>query len=130
MITITQRHNEARLQGSLDDLNRGAGNPAVRVYGGVRPAQASGVPTSAMLVEIPLTKPAGVIANGVLTLTQDVNGLIANTGVATWARFVDGDGETCFDADAGEGDGPWEVQLAKEQLYAGGEARIVSAILG
>lgn len=129
-ITITVAHNEYRLVGSLQHLNAGEGNPAIRIYGGERPAQASQTPTSAMLVEIPLTKPAGTVANGLLNLTQETNGLIMNTGIATWARFVNGDGATCFDASAGEGEGAWEVQLAKAQLYAGGEARLVAAVLG
>lgn len=129
-ITITTRHNEARLNGSLNDLNLGAGNPAIRIYGGTRPTLASDTPASAMLVEIPLTKPAGTISGGSLMLTASGPGMIGNTGIATWARFVDGDGATCFDADAGEGEGAWEVRLAQAQLYAGGELSLVSAVLG
>lgn len=133
-ITITPTHNDYRLSGSLNHLNQGAGTPGIRIYGGERPALATDVPGSAMLVEIPLTKPAGVVASNVLTITPAGPGLIGNTGIATWARFVNGDGETCFDAKAGQGEPPegqfWEVRLQQTQLYAGGEVSLLSCVLG
>lgn len=129
-ITITTKHNTARLVGSLADLDAGAGNAAIRIYGGTRPASPDTVPTEAALVEIGLTKPAGTVGGGVLTLTQADNGLIVNSGTATWARVVDGAGATCFDCDAGEGVGAWEIQLSQAGLYAGGEVALVSAVLG
>lgn len=135
-INVTQRHNESRLGGSLSDLNVGAGTPAIRVYGGTKPNTANDPPTSAMLVSIPLTKPAGTISGGQLTLTPSGAGLIANSGVPTWARAVDCNGDTCFDMDAGpvgtvENPATWELQLAyTTQLYAGGEVTLASAVLG
>ena len=116
--------------GSLADLDVGVGNAAIRIYEGTRPASPDDTPTSAMLVEIGLTKPAGSVSGGVLTLTQADNGLIMNSGTATWARVVDGDGATCFDCDAGEGVGAWEIQLSQAVLYAGGEVALVSSVLG
>lgn len=130
MIQITTALNEARLSGVLGFLDTGTGNAAIRIYGGTRPTSVNDVPGSAMLVSIPLTKPAGTVASGVLTLTQDEDGLIQNSGIATWARVVNGNGTTAFDCDAGEGVGAWEVQLAQVQLFAGGGARLVSAVLG
>ena len=129
-ITITTAHNDARLGGTLAYLDTGTGNAAVRIYGGTRPATPADVPTSAMLVQVGLTKPAGSVAAGVLTLTQLEDGLIAETGIATWARVVNGNGDTAFDCDCGEGAGAWEVTLAQTQLYAGGAARITAAVLG
>lgn len=129
-LSITTKHANSRHQGSISDLDTGAGNAAVRIYGGARPATPEDPPTSVMLVQISLTKPCGTVADGLLTLTPLDDGLIAETDTATWARFVDGDGATCFDCDAGQGAGAWEVQLAQSTLYAGGDARIVSAVLG
>jgi hypothetical protein len=129
-IAITQKHNNARLVGSLADLDVGVGNAAIRIYEGTRPASPDDTPTSVMLVQIGLTKPAGTVSGGLLTLTQAENGLIQNSGTATWARVVDGDGATCFDCDAGEGVGAWEIQLSQAVLYAGGEVALVSAVLG
>lgn len=120
----------AAMNGRLSFLDTGAGNAAVRIYGGTRPATAADTPTSAMLVQISLTKPCGTVADGTLTLAQLEDGLIGNTGTATWARVVNGDGATAFDCDAGQGVGAWEVQLGQVTLYAGGAARITSAVLG
>lgn len=129
-IAITQAHADARLSGTLAHLDTGTGHAAVRIYGGTRPATPAAVPSSAMLVQVSLTKPAGTVNAGVLTLTELEDGLIDETGVATWARVVNGNGDTSFDCDCGQGVGAWEVQLASTQLYAGGAARIVSALLG
>lgn len=129
-LTVHSRHADARHTGSIADLDTGTGNAAIRIYGGTRPATPATAPSSAMLVEIILTKPCGSVSGGLLTLTQSADGLIAETGTATWARIVNGDGATAFDCDAGQGAGAWEVQLAQVLLYAGGDARITSAVLG
>ena len=129
MIVITERHNEARLAGTLADLDAGTGSARLRIFGGTRPATPHDDPVGDLLVEIALAKPAGTIANGALTLIAAADGLIQNSGVATWARAITGDGATAFDCDAGEGPGPWEVQLVAAQLYAGGDAKLVSAVL-
>jgi hypothetical protein len=102
----------------------------LRVYGGVRPASPADVPSSAMLVEIALTKPAGTILDGLLTLTQQEDGLITATGVATWARLVNGNDVTALDMDCSSTDGSGDVKLASTTLYLGGDVRMVSAVLG
>jgi hypothetical protein len=129
-IQITQAHNEARLQGTLGFLDTGSNNARVRIYGGTRPASVTDEPGTALLVEIELTKPSGTINSGLLSLTQLQDGLIQNSGIATWARAVNGNNAVAFDCDAGEGPGAWEVQLAQAQLFAGGDAKITSAVLG
>lgn len=83
-----------------------------------------------MLVQCALAKPCGTVAAGALTLSSPIDATIATTGTATWARVVNGNGDTAFDCDAGQGSGAWEVQLAEASLYAGGTARITSAVLG
>lgn len=129
-VAITVEHNEARLAGTLAFLDEGPQPARLRVYGGVRPASPADVPSSAMLVEIALTKPAGTILAGLLTLTQQEDGLITATGVATWARLVNGNDVTALDLDCSGTDGDGDVKLATTTLYLGGDARMVSAILG
>lgn len=129
-VAITVEHNEARLAGTLSFLDEGPQPARLRVYGGVRPASPADVPSSAMLVEIALTKPAGTILDGLLTLTQQEDGLITATGVATWARLVNGNDVTALDLDCSGTDGDGDVKLATTTLYLGGDARMVSAILG
>ncbi len=128
--TITTALADARLSGALAFLDTGPGNAAVRIYGDPRPATPADPPTTAMLVQVSLTKPAGSVAAAVLTLTQLEDGLIATSGSATWARVVNGNGDTAFDCDCGTGPGAWEVQLPQATLYAGGAARITIAVLG
>jgi hypothetical protein len=129
-VAITVEHNEARLAGTLAFLDEGPQPARLRVYGGARPAIPADVPSSAMLVEIALTKPAGTIFDGLLTLTQQEDGLITATGVATWARLVNGNDVTALDLDCSGTDGDGDVKLATTTLYLGGDARMVSAILG
>jgi hypothetical protein len=129
-VAITVEHNEARLAGTLAFLDEGPQPARLRVYGGVRPASPADVPSSAMLVEIALTKPAGTILDGLLRLTQQEDGLITATGVATWARLVNGNDVTALDMDCSGTDGSGDVKLASTTLYLGGDARMVSAVLG
>lgn len=129
-VAITQEHNEARLAGTLSFLDAGSNPARLRIYGGSRPPNPAATPTSAMLVEIALTKPAGAVSNGLLTLTQSEDGLITATGIATWARLVNGDEVTALDLDCSGQDGAGDVKLASINLYLGGDARMVSAILG
>lgn len=131
-VVITVEHNEARLAGTLSFLDAGSNPARLRIYGGTRPATPATpatTPTSAMLVEIRLTKPAGTISNGLLTLTQQEDGLITASGIATWARLVNGDDVTALDLDCSGTDGNGDVKLASTTLYLGGDARMVSAIL-
>lgn len=129
-IEISTPHNSARLQGTLNFLDTGPANARIQIFGGTRPASVNDAPAAAPLVEIELTKPAGTVTSGILTLTAAEDGLILTTGVAVWARVINGADATAFDCDAGEGVGPWEVQLAQVTLLAGGEAKLVSALLG
>ena len=119
MIAITAAHNEARLAGTLAFLDRGVEPARVRLYGGSRPASPDAVPSSAMLVEVRLTKPAGVVANGQLSLTQEEDGLIAFSGTATWARFVNGNNDWALDCDVSDAAGMGEVKLPGTTLAVG-----------
>lgn len=129
-VAITVEHNEARLAGTLTFLDAGSNPARLRIYGGTRPATPATAPSSAMLVEIRLTKPAGTISNGLLMLTQQEDGLITASGIAAWARLVNGDDVTALDLDCSGTDGNGDVKLASTTLYLGGDARMVSAILG
>ena len=129
-VAITQEHNEARLAGTLAFLDTGSAPARLRIYGGARPPSPAATPASAMLVEIALTKPAGTVSGGQLTLTHQEDSLITATGIATWARLVNGDEVTALDLDCSGTDGAGDVKLASTNLYLGGDARMVSALLG
>lgn len=129
-IAITVALNNARLTAVIGFLDTGTGNAAIQIYGSTRPATPADAPTASALVSIPLTKPAGSVSNGTLLLTASSPGLITVSGVATWARVVNGAGAVAFDCDAGQGAGAHSVQLVQSSLLAGGDAKLTSAILG
>lgn len=129
-LRITVAHNEARLTGTLSQLDARTGNASIQIYSGAKPSTINGIPTGTLLVEIDLTKPAGLVASGVLTLTSSGDGMILNSGQATWARFVNGDGAVVMDADCSNASGTGEVKLVTTQLYQGGNARLASAVIG
>ena len=83
-----------------------------------------------MLVEVRLTKPCGSVIDGHLVLTPQENALIARTGVASWARIVNGAEITAMDLDCSGLGGTGDIRLAQTQLYAGGYAQMASATLG
>lgn len=129
MITISQGHNEARLEGTRTYLDTGAGNARIRIYGGTRPA--SGAATAEpMLVEIALDKPCGVVSSNALTLASSDEPLVANSGTATWARIVNGNGDFALDCDAGGAGSGAEIIVSDPVMFVGGSVVLVSGVLG
>jgi len=128
VLAISAALNEARLRGVLAFLDTG-GPGTVQVFAGIRPAL-GGDPEAPALVAITLALPAGSVADNVLTLTPTAEALVANTGLASWARLVNGAGELAFDCDVAETGGPGEITLPTLQLYAGGYSRLSAGALG
>lgn len=129
MISETTSCREAALSGRVSFLNTGTGIAAIRVYGGTRPATAADAPGTAMLVEIPLENTTGSVSAGALSLNPADTGLIANTGMATWVRVVNRNGDTGFDMDAGLEASGAECEMSEVDLFAGGQVSVVSAVL-
>ena len=118
----------ARLSAVVAFLDTGAGVARVRIYPGVR-TLVSAPPDSGFLAELPLLKPSGSVLDGVLTLAPGAPVLNANSGVATWARVVNGNAETAFDCDVTDTAGAGEIKVQSTVLYEGGETRMVSGTL-
>lgn len=118
----------ARLAAVVAFLDTGAGVARVRIYPGTRPL-VSAAPDTGFLVELPLLKPGGSVLDGVLTLAPGEPVLNANSGVAAWARVVNGSGETAFDCDVTDTAGSGEIKIQSTVLYEGGETRMVSGVL-
>jgi hypothetical protein len=128
-IALSEVHALARLQATRSFLDLGALNARVRLYEGMRPAKPDDTPSSVMLAEIKLTKPCGTITNNQLTLTPESSALITQSGIATWARIVNGDETTAIDLDCSEVGGSGDIHLETTQLYAGGYAYLSAAKL-
>ncbi len=132
-LAISAAHNTARLQGTLAFADSGVQSSRIRLYASTRPTT-GGDPIAAPLVEITLAKPCGSIDAGVLTLVQaDVGGdLIAETGTALWARWVNGDEMHVADGSVSDaaGDGDFKVTgTAGTILYAGARALLGNSTL-
>lgn len=127
-IDISIALNSARLQAVVDFLALGSGDATLAIYSDTRPALGAAPPTPA-LVSIQLPEPAGTVSSGVLTLGTAAPAMAAESGVATWARIVNGNGDIALDCDvtATAGDGP--VKLPSTSLYAGGYVNLISAVL-
>ncbi len=118
----------ARLSAVVAFLDTGAGVARVRIYPGVRPLVGA-APEIGFLAELPLLKPSGSVLDGTLTLAPGEPVLNANSGVASWARVVNGNGETAFDCDVTDTAGGGEIKIQSTVLYEGGETRMVSGVL-
>lgn len=130
----------AQLQATLVRLDIGTtGNACVRMYTTPRPEEMGVSP--APWLEIPLARPAGVIADGVLVLQpQNAAGtMVLSSGVPKWAELVAADGVVlaeggvtaegvggCFEVAGGTVP---EGEVAP-MFYAGGLVTLTGSALG
>lgn len=128
-IAITVALNESRLTGVLNFLNQGTDVAYLRLYGGTRAASVNDTPSTPLLAAIPLDDPSGTVGNNKLTLTAANQGQVQVSGVATWARLVNGDGATALDCDVSLPAGAGDVTIDDTTLWTGGFVSLVSAIL-
>lgn len=128
-IQITVALNEARLQAVANFLDSGALGGRIRLYGGTRPASVNDAPGTPMLAEIPLDEPSGTVGSNQLTLTASEQGQAVLSGVATWARFVNGNGDTALDGDVSDLAGSGDVKIDDTVLWVGGFVALISAVL-
>lgn len=130
MIEESVGSRNAALAGRLVFLDSGTANARIRVYGGTRPASVNDSPATTLLLEITLEKPAGAVLAGVLSLNPLASASVLASGVATWARAVNGDDASAFDMDASGIGGSGECVLSDTTLWQGGEVALLSAALG
>lgn len=129
MLAFGPDANDARLTGLLNYMDTGAGHARIRIYGTSRPSTAGDSPGGTHLVEIMLDDPAGSIVDHELVLEASVDAFITSTGVAVWARVVNGNGDFVLDCDVTVTAGDGDIKLNTLNLYAGGLVRLVAATL-
>lgn len=130
-VWISQEHNEDRLNGTLNNLMRGATPAKIKFYDGTRPAGGGAVTT--LICTVTLDDPPGEVADNKLTLFDPADALVVADGTPTWARIETGAGDPSMDVDVTEEGAvgtPGEIVLESTTLYAGGGIRIISAEFG
>ena len=131
MISQSEAFRAAASLARREFLDTGASNATIEVYDGARPAGGDPAGAAPLLV-VTLAKPCGIISSGSLVLAQnDVAGdLIASTGDAVWARFINGDDQWAFDADVSLEGAGGEVQFPDTHLLAGGRVPLLPSAIG
>lgn len=100
---------------------------AIQVYTAPRPDDAdTAITTQTLLVTFTLPDPAASVSDGVLTGNAIEPVLIAETGTAAWARFVDSAAATIGDGDVGLEDSGAFVELDTLSLVEGRYCSVVS----
>lgn len=115
--TISEAHNTARLEATVAFADTGANPSRIEFYDA----------SEQLLVSVPLAKPCGAVAGGVLVLiAADPTGtLITADGIATHAAWFSGNNTLVAAGSVSDatGDGPFILQgTSGTQLYAGGRA--------
>ena len=130
MISISDAHQRARLEGTKAFIDSGPGVPKFLIFDGARPANGA-APTGSPLVEIELTKFGGVVEGDKLKLVALAPAQVTTTGTAVWARLLNAGGQHVLDCDAG---GPTnttaEVVVSAEPLFLGANVVITVAEFG
>lgn len=127
-LAISLAHHIARLNATLAFMGAGEARARLLIYAGARPALGD-APIGSLLVEMVLMDPPGEVVADTLILTPTEEAMVMVSGVATWARIVNGAGALVLDGDVSDPAGEGEVMLPTTQLYAGGYSRLVSAVL-
>lgn len=125
-----------RLKALTNALDAGGSAGKVLLFDGTRPSQAGGaVTTQRLLASQPLAYPsAGGITGLTLTIQWGAPVLGSASGLATWARFTDSNGNFVADMDAGPKGSGVEIELdadiePKNQIYEGGVVSPIALVL-
>lgn len=86
----------ARAQAVVDHLDKAALPGSLAIFATAQPSTGD-PPGGAPLASIPLQKPCGTVANGVITFNVTQPGQVNPGGTAVWARGYDGDGNFVVD---------------------------------
>lgn len=127
---ISVAHNNARLAGTVAYADTGLDPSRIQFYDTAQPAFGA-APGGTPLAEAVLAKPCGAVVANALVLDQadPAGDLITATGVAVWARWVNGNGDVVADGAVTDaaGAGPFKVAgTSGTTLYAG--ARIIIGV--
>lgn len=100
---------------TLNALDANASAGFIEIYSGTRPATGAAIGAAVLLATCTLSKPSGVVSNGVNTFNAISNGTgtagAAGGTTATWCRFKDGSGAFVQDGSVSATGGGGDIQL-------------------
>ena len=108
-------------------LSTGSGSKLLQVYSGTIPATAgAAITTQVKLLEFTIDPGSWAVTAGELVVpaSSAINALA--TGVARWARFVDGDASAVLDVDVTTTGGNGFIRLTTTNVVAGAPCSIVT----
>ena len=129
-ITLADSIRSNRATVILTALDAGSGPATMAFYTATQPAKGVAVTDQTLLGTVTFSDPAGVVENGVLTLSAITDDNLADAdGVASWARVLDSAGVFVMDVTVTNNAGAGPIKMASTQVYAGGIIRVSSGVL-
>jgi hypothetical protein len=125
----------AILNAIRDFLDAASGSPnagRIRIYSGTQPATGgAALAGNTLLAELQLGDPSAPNASARSTTFNTISPdpVADNTGTATWARFLDGNGNEAFDCDVGVTGSGAGLEFATTSFVAGAVIELTSGTL-
>jgi hypothetical protein len=124
MITLAPAIRNSRLTIIAQALDSAATPGKIRLYEGDRP-DAETLGTQTLLAELRLPKPLTWRVNsGRLVMDARGETLCRRSGIARWARLLDGDNGWVMDIDVGVTGSGAALELNRIELFAGGSLQL------
>lgn len=125
---------KAEINGLRDALD--VGGATMLFYTNAPPALPDDTTAETLLGTIALATPCGTLGEtgtgpiyALLSLTVPQSTLASATGIIGWARLVNGAGDGFMDLPVGLTGSGMPVIISSQQVYAGGEIRLVSCLI-
>lgn len=114
-----------------DAISAGTRAGVLKLYTGtMRATPETAITTQTLLGTLTFSYPAGVVADGVLTMSAITQDAAADaTGTATWATVEDSNGLSVFDIDVTNTGGGGTLQLNTVNIVSGGPILVTSFVI-
>ena len=114
-----------------DAFSAGTSAGVLKLYTGtMRATPETAITTQTLLGTLTFSDPAGVVADGVLTMSAITQDAAADaTGTATWATVEDSNGLSVFDIDVTNTGGGGTLQLNTVNIVSGGPILVTSFVI-
>ncbi len=129
MFTFADPLRTSRAQLLAAAIDEGSAGPAtLKIYAGTRPAPGVPITDQVLLVTLQFPHPcAQSVSGGVLTLKPLAEQLVTASGVHSWGRIANRDGDFVADLDVGPPDSGADIEIPASELFTGALVRINTA---